>query len=566
MTPFQPFKFGKYSVVQKIASGGMAELLKAKMHGEHGFEKILAIKKIHSHFEAEQEMLTSFIDEARLAAQLQHQNIVQVVDFGSVDGEYFIAMEYLEGYDLRTILNLAASSTHQLDIAHALFIVSRACEGLQYAHTLKDSNGVPLNIVHRDISPANIFITTEGEVKIIDFGIARAASHNRLTTVGSVKGKMQYMAPEQALGSHIDHRVDIYSVGAVLYEIFSGHLLFEGGGFEIFEKVKTGQFVPPEKAIPNQSDDFYQIVHRSLAADPDERYQSCLDMQDDIESYLTTHNLRPTNRSLKENVESLSPKSDQQDVNGAVPVEATEVCDVFFNTSGSSPQSKSNSLPQRLVMSCHHLVGFFRDHLPRIAVGGGVALLLLLAFLHLSKRYTAFNIWVPANSTLYSINYKGGGALLPAGCAIQDILVDESANTISFNTEDKRRITIRFKPKWHPGRSVVDFADMFVTSKKFKKITRGMSGDEVAAIKSGVLVDGMSKSAVLVAYGPPPEHKTASLEANRWTYWRGRFDNHKICFDEKDRLLSSCPAGIAEQDKNALESLGGKILGLFESE
>ncbi len=556
-----PSQFGKYILLEKIATGGMAELIKAKITGEHGFEKILAVKKIHSHFKSEQDMLLAFIDEARLAAQLQHQNIVQVVDFGNVDGDYFIAMEFLDGLDLATILNLTALSGAPLGMAHALYIVAKVCDGLQYAHFLKDGDGHPLNIVHRDISPANIFITHNGEIKIIDFGIARAASHNRLTVAGSLKGKIRYMAPEQAIGGQIDRRVDIYAIGAVLYEIMSGQPLFKGDGVEILEQIKFGHFTRPEVAIPNQPAHYYQLLYKSLATNPEKRYQSCLAMLNDIESCLATCDLRPTNRSLKEFIDAL-PKIDSKDSERSTGAnEATQVCDVF-DTSEPMPASPSATTPKRLHTLYIFLFEYFHDHLPRLIMAGGVLLLLLLALFNMGKRYTAFNIWVPANSTLYSINYKGAGELLPAGSPVDDLVVDEKANTITFHTTDERLITIRFEPKWHPSLSVDDYAKMLVSSKDFSGITRGLSKAEITAIKTGRIVDGMSKDAVLVAYGFPPEHVTSTLEARQWTYWRGRFNRLNICFDDNDELLPSCSP---EQEGSSLENLGGKIRGFFES-
>ncbi len=567
MAPPFPRQFGKYVLLEKIATGGMAELLKAKITGEHGFEKILAVKKIHSHFKSEQDMLSAFIDEARLAAQLQHQNIVQVVDFGHVNGDYFIAMEYLDGLDLATILRMATLSGAPLAIAHALYIVAKVCDGLHYAHFLKDGDGQPLNIVHRDISPANIFITHNGEIKVIDFGIARAASHNRLTVAGSLKGKIRYMAPEQTIAGKIDRRVDIYAIGAMLYEILSGRPLFKGNGVEILELVKLGHFTPPEQAIPNQAADLYRLLHKSLAADPEKRYPSCLAMLTDIESCLTARDLRPSNRSLQEFVDALPQIDSEPAGQRANANEATQACEVFATSFAARPASPPPpSAPPRLHTLYLFLYEYFHAHLPRLAVGSGVLLLLLLAVFSMSKRYTAFNIWVPADSTLSSVNYKGAGDLLPAGSPIDDLLVDEQANTITFHTADQRLITIHFVPKWHPGLSVAGFAKMLASAKDFRALTRGMSKAEIAAIKAGSIVDGMSKDAVLVAYGVPPEHGTTTLEARQWTYWRGRFTSQNICFDDNDELLPSCSSEQDQNEGSSLKNLGGKLRDLFEAQ
>jgi serine/threonine protein kinase len=183
MSVFRPKKFGKYQLLDKIAVGGMAELYRAKLTGEQGFEKLIAIKKILPNLSEQENLVTSFIDEAKLAALLNHENIVQIYDFGSMDDEYFIAMEFLFGKDLRTIRRNAEDRKMPLGMEKTIYIVSRICAGLDYSHNLKDLQGQPLHIIHRDINPQNILVTYDGQVKIIDFGIAKAASHNNKTKV-----------------------------------------------------------------------------------------------------------------------------------------------------------------------------------------------------------------------------------------------------------------------------------------------------------------------------------------------------------------------------------------------
>ncbi len=202
-------RFGKYLLMEKLAVGGMAQLYRAKITGIQGFEKLIAVKTILPHLANEKELLTSFIDEAKLAALLHHQNIVQIYDFGPMEDSYFIAMEYLFGKDLRHIFSKSQEKGKPISNELALYVISRICSGLDYAHNLKDYQGKSLNIIHRDISPQNIFVTYEGEVKIVDFGIAKAASQSTITQLGMIKGKISYMSPEQASGQPIDHRSDI---------------------------------------------------------------------------------------------------------------------------------------------------------------------------------------------------------------------------------------------------------------------------------------------------------------------------------------------------------------------
>lgn len=560
MADTYPRRFGKYILLSKIASGGMAELLKAKITGDHGFEKVLAIKKIHAHFKTEQDMLSAFIDEARLAALLQHQNIVQVVDFGQVDSEYFIAMEFLDGLDLATVLKMAALAGVTLDIGHALSIAAKVCEGLHYAHSLSDDQGRPLNIVHRDISPANIFITHGGEIKVIDFGIARAASHNRLTVAGSLKGKIRYMAPEQARGSVLDRRADIYAIGALLYEMTAGQPLFKGDGFEILEQVKTGAFAAPEEVIANQGAAFYRLLHKSLATDPAQRYQSCLAMLTDIEACLTELGRHPTNRSLKEVVDAL-PRLPGSPAAPRVH-EATEVCHIFDEQpapTAPGPTPPATGRRHRLGLVVRE---YFHAHLPQLVMAAGVLLLLVLAVLSSGRRYTAANLWLTDKNSLYSINYKAGN-VLAAGSPVKDLVFDDQAGTIVFSTAEAGPITIHFVPKWHPGLDITAFADTLFTSKKFNALTRGMKKFEVTAIKAGELVEGMDKEAVLVAYGPPPQSATPSLAADQWTYWLNRFTTRTVCFDDSDKLLAACPQPATETAPR--RNLGGKIRELFST-
>jgi tetratricopeptide (TPR) repeat protein len=305
MARFQPQKFGKYQLLDKIATGGMAELYRAKLTGAEGFEKLIAIKKILPHLSGEGELVKAFIDEAKLAALLQHENIVQIYDFGSMEGEYFIAMEYLFGKDLRTITKKASERNMQLGLENILYIVSRICAGLDYSHNLNDLQGRPLNIIHRDVNPQNIFNTYQGQVKIIDFGIAKAASHNTTTHEGLIKGKLAYMSPEQANGEVIDHRSDIFSLGIILYELLAGKRMFEGEALQIYPKVREAKYEPPEEVITNVPAKLYDILHHALAKDRDDRYQSCGDMLADLEECMYQLDSLPNARSFAQYVKLL---------------------------------------------------------------------------------------------------------------------------------------------------------------------------------------------------------------------------------------------------------------------
>ncbi len=296
MKEFEPKKFGKYQLLQKIAVGGMAELFRAKVTRDHGFEKLVAIKKILPHLTDEGNLVKAFIDEAKLAALLQHENIVQIYDFGSIDGEYFIAMEYLFGKDLRKMIYKARETGIPLGLENTLYIVSRICAGLDYSHHLKDLQGEPLNIIHRDINPQNIFLTYEGQVKIIDFGIAKAASHNSTTHEGLIKGKLAYMSPEQATGQAVDHRSDIFSTGIIFYELLTGRRMFEGETMHIYSQVREARYESLGKILPDLPAKLYAVVERALAKEPDARYQTCGEMLADLEECIFELSIRPNGR------------------------------------------------------------------------------------------------------------------------------------------------------------------------------------------------------------------------------------------------------------------------------
>jgi len=249
MTPFQPRQYGKFLLLEKIASGGMAELYRAKILGDRGFEKIVAVKKILPYLASDDVLVTSFIDEAKLAALLQHQNIVQIYDFGTMANSYFIAMELLAGKDLRLTTNKSKQKNMPMDLETALYITAQICEGLEYAHTLRDFQGKQLRIIHRDISPPNILITYSGQVKIIDFGIAKARNQSKDTQVGIIKGKVAYMSPEQADGKVIDHRSDIFATGILLYEMLARRRMYTGENtLQVLSLVREARFETPENS------------------------------------------------------------------------------------------------------------------------------------------------------------------------------------------------------------------------------------------------------------------------------------------------------------------------------
>jgi TonB family protein len=295
-----PDRFGQYQLIERIASGGMAELYKARRTGVEGFQKIVAIKKILPHMAGNEEFIAMFADEAKLAAQLNHPNIVHIYDLGKIEeGGYFIAMEYVDGRDLRTILQAGRDNGAPLPTPLAVYIAAKVAAALDYAHRRRDHDGHELNIVHRDVSPQNILISFEGDIKLCDFGIAKAASKASQTQSGALKGKVQYMSPEQAWGRPLDRRSDLFSLGAVLCEMLTGEKLFRGDSdLTILEKVRAAEVAPPSQSNPDVPRALDSIVLKALAREPEDRYANASDLLRDLEAVLYAYIPAPGSADL----------------------------------------------------------------------------------------------------------------------------------------------------------------------------------------------------------------------------------------------------------------------------
>jgi len=302
---FEPKRFGRYLLLEKFAQGGMAELFRAKITGVQGFEKFIAIKWILPHLAEEKELVGSFIDEAKLAALLNHHNIVQIYDFGQLEDSYFISMEYLFGKDIRRIFDKSKEKSFFTSTEYALHITARICSALDYAHKLKDYQGNLLHIIHRDVSPQNIFVTYEGDVKILDFGIAKAATQSSLTQVGMIKGKVAYMSPEQAAGQTIDHRSDIFSTGILLYEMLTNMRMFTGDTMQVLALVREAKIPWPETIERDMPQQILEILRHALTKEPEDRYQSCGEMLADIEKSMIELAMTPTTQGLAQYMKEL---------------------------------------------------------------------------------------------------------------------------------------------------------------------------------------------------------------------------------------------------------------------
>jgi serine/threonine protein kinase/DNA-binding response OmpR family regulator len=283
-----PNEVGDYVLLGMIARGGMAEIYKAKKKGVKGFEKVIAIKKILSGYGEDDKYIEMLVDEAKIAAELSHPNIVQIYDLGRKDDYYFIAMEYVLGKDLREIQTRLRERDKWFPEEIAIYLTIKILEALNYAHKAKDSRGRPLEIVHRDVSPPNILISYSGDVKLTDFGVSKASIKIHQTLSGALKGKLLYMSPEQACGeSTIDYRSDLYSVGVVLFELLTGKKLFlDTSEMMVLKKVQNGEIINPREVNPDIDPALEKILLTSLNKDCDKRYQNASAMIADLEAYV----------------------------------------------------------------------------------------------------------------------------------------------------------------------------------------------------------------------------------------------------------------------------------------
>src|SRR5215831_184962 len=279
---------GRYTILGKLADGGMAEIFLGVQHGAEGFEKHVVLKRILTQYSADPQFRNMLLDEAHISMTLQHGNIVQVLDLGVAAGRYFLALELVDGWDLEKILQRAYAAQMVFPAALGLYVVSQVCRALAYAHG-KSRDGKPLGIVHRDISPNNVLISSEGEVKLADFGIAKAQRKREQTAAGVIKGKIAFMSPEQATDAAIDRRSDLFSVGSMLYLMATDKLPFESAtDLEAIFRVQRADFTAPETARPGVGPEVSRIIMRAMRLTPAERYQTADEMLVDVERVLRT--------------------------------------------------------------------------------------------------------------------------------------------------------------------------------------------------------------------------------------------------------------------------------------
>lgn len=281
-----PQRFGEFLLFDKIGQGGMAEIFLGKALGTLGQQRLTVIKKVLPLLSADPQFAEMLVAEAKLCASLNHKNVVQVTDLGRVDEQLYIAMEYVEGFDLNDLLRRCTKAKVPLPAEFIFLVMEEVLRALDYAHRAKDAEGEALGIIHRDVSPTNVLISCEGEVKLCDFGIARATATEGSLPEGVLKGKFAYMSPEQALGSEIDQRADLFAAGILLWELIAGHRLYRGNADEILTKARKGEAPPlPDRELPNP-DVLQELVSRALSAELEQRYQTAREMLDELRAYV----------------------------------------------------------------------------------------------------------------------------------------------------------------------------------------------------------------------------------------------------------------------------------------
>jgi len=277
-------RFGRYALEKRLAMGGMAEVFLGRIEGPNNFQKQVVIKRILPHLREDQRFVDMFVDEARLAARFNHPKLVQIYELAKVENQFCVAMEYIEGKDVASIMAQSEQRSIKVPMGIAAYVAAGVAEGLHYAHELTNESGEPLNVVHRDVSPANIIVTKHGGVKLFDFGIAKHDDRSSKTKANTLKGKLSYMSPEQIRRRNVDRRSDIFSLGIVLYELVTGERCLTGNSFmELLDVVGNAKYRDPKEIRPDLPPSFEYVLQRMLAADPDDRFQTAAEVQSALE-------------------------------------------------------------------------------------------------------------------------------------------------------------------------------------------------------------------------------------------------------------------------------------------
>ncbi len=335
----------RYKLIRRLAIGGMAEIFLAEARGFAGFHKQLVLKRIRPQFARDEAFVTMFLDEARLAATLDHPNIAQVYDIGRSGGSYFFTMEYVRGRDLRQIMSAASRKGQPIPIPHVCAILLACCDGLHYAHEKVGADGQPMQIVHRDVSPPNVLVTFGGAVKLVDFGVAKARSHQAETVVGTLKGKIAYMAPEQCRAEAVDRRSDTFALGILLFELTTTTRLFSGkSDLVIMQQIVSEEAPAPSSRRPDCPPALDAIAKKALARDPAQRYQTAQELQLALESFVHEQQLAISTPALGRYVQQLFAEELAGEQRAATPASGDDGTPAKADT-GPHPRLAAPALP-----------------------------------------------------------------------------------------------------------------------------------------------------------------------------------------------------------------------------
>ena len=352
----------RYQVIERIDAGGMAEVFKANSASVHGFQKLVAIKRILPDLTKNQRFIRMFLDEAKVSLFLNHTNCVQVFELGIADGTYFIVMEFVNGTTLKYIIEELAQQGTPMPVEHAVYMCLEICKGLWHAHNKRDQNGQPLNIIHRDISPPNVLVSREGEVKITDFGLAKAQSQVETTDPGVVKGKFGYLSPEAAHGEPIDQRTDVFATGILLWEMLMGRRLFLGRtDYDTLRQVQAAQFTPVSRARRDVPPELDAIIAKALTRHPQDRYTDAREMAEALAQFLFAYGRPVTAFDIAVHVQRAMAKREavrashkdsgineavQRELDGLVALEEIDDLDLYLAKHAATSMSDDNG-PRR---------------------------------------------------------------------------------------------------------------------------------------------------------------------------------------------------------------------------
>ncbi len=441
---------GKYFLLHRIAAGGMAEVWLAKQQGWDGFEKLVVIKQILPHLAENTEYEQMFLDEARMAADLRHNNVVSTFEIGEEQGSYYMAMEFLNGYDLRALVETFKKNRH-IPYQIAVGIAKEACSGLHYAHTKKDLNGKKLSIIHRDVSPQNIIVTFEGLTKIVDFGIAKAVNQTSETLSGVLKGKYSYMSPEQAAGKIIDHRSDQFSLGIILYELTTMRRLFKRENeISTHQAIMRCDVKRPSKFIKDYPSRLESIVMKALSKNPRDRFSGCWEFNGALEEFLLHENYVHTPKKLKDFMRLVYGKNATK-----VPIFAkmsrsgvkSHLSSKHFEKLPASGSLKSESGQGRHTLATTSTGKFpFKTQMGFVAMLGGTlgVVIIILALSLIPKE--AFLLALSGGGA-FDVNTGKGLVDLKNTGAHENVLNNKRQLPIGLESEVRTRLVLSKKPK-----------------------------------------------------------------------------------------------------------------------